>query len=184
MLEGLTARYPEDAEAWYLLGEAYYHLGRFKLLPRDLFRAAERRSISLDPGLTPAYVHLIEDAFFRLDSAGARELVRRLQEVAPASPKTTGVSIAYALSWGDSSARRRARVAMDTAMTLALLTAKHSTNVSPDLWQQTVASGLALARQSRHPSFLRWQGYAASATPTPFAVASGKRWPCGTARLP
>jgi eukaryotic-like serine/threonine-protein kinase len=159
MLQELTAQYPEDAEAWYLLGEAYYHLGNFTLLPLDLFRAAERRSISLDPGLTPAYVHLIEDAFFRLDSAGAGELVRRLQAIAPASPKTAGVSFAYALSWGDSSARRQARRAMDTASTLAVLTSKHSTNVSPDLWQQTVTSGLALAHQSRHPSFLRWQGY-------------------------
>jgi serine/threonine-protein kinase len=159
MLQELTTSHPEDAEAWYLLGEAYYHTGWLEFAPPEQFRFSLRRAMSRDPGFSPAYLHLAEDAFSRLDSAAAGELIGRLREIAPASPKTSGLSLAYALSWGDSAARRRARVALDTASTLALLTAKHATNIVPDLWRQTHAAALALARQPRHPDFLRAMGY-------------------------
>jgi tetratricopeptide (TPR) repeat protein len=159
LLEQLTESDEKDAEAWYLLGEAYYHVGWFELHPRDRFRAALRRSISLDPGFTPAYLHLAEDAFFGVDSAGAWELVASLRQNAPASPRTAGVAFAYALSWGDSAERRRAQKTVDTASTLALLTAKYTTNMAPDFWRQTLLTSAALAHQTRHSAHERARAY-------------------------
>jgi serine/threonine protein kinase/tetratricopeptide (TPR) repeat protein len=157
-LRTATRQYPEDAEAWFLLGDALFHIGGMALEPREEFRRALRRSIELDPAFGPAYLHLAEDAFDRLDSAAVAQILASLRRIDPASPKTTGIWLAQALTWGDSTARREARAALDTAPTYALLTAKHATNATPDLWRTTLVTAGALAGQSRHPATDRASG--------------------------
>ncbi len=115
ILEELTTRYLDDAEGWYQLGEAYFHLGGQGLYPLEKFRTAFRRAIALDPTFGPAYIHLIDDAFIRMDSAGARTLIARYEEVSPASPTAIAKGLAYALVWADSVSRAEANAALDTA---------------------------------------------------------------------
>jgi TolB-like protein/Flp pilus assembly protein TadD len=114
-LEELSTRYPDDAEGWYQLGEAYFHIGDQGLHPHEEFRTAFRRAIDLDPTFGPAYHHLIHDAFTRMDSAGARTLIARYRGLGPASPIAIGNNLAYALAWGDSVSRAEAQAALDTA---------------------------------------------------------------------
>lgn len=56
----LTVRYPDDPEAWYLLGDAYYHLGyRVGISKRDRLAPFDR-AIALDSSYLPAVLHPLE----------------------------------------------------------------------------------------------------------------------------
>src|SRR5947208_9665562 len=151
LLQGLVARYPEDAEGWYLLGDAYFHLGHISFLPLDRMVQPLQRAIALDASFLPAYLHLVEYAFLQGDSATARTLIDRLRRMAPDSPKAVGLGLAYALNWGTFPERTSAETVLDTAETLALLTAKHTMNWAPDLADPTLRAARALVRQVRHP---------------------------------
>ena len=159
MLQGLVARYPEDVEAWYLLGDAYFHLGHFSFLPLDSIVHALQRAIALDSSFSPAYLHLVEYAFMQGDSASARNLVELLRRMTPESPKTVGLALAYALTWGTAPERIVAEAVLDTAETLALLTAKHAMNWTPDLIEPTLRVARKLVAQQRHPPLRRAQAY-------------------------
>ncbi len=54
--------FPTDPEVWFALGDAYFHYGYGPGLSvsEDTIRAAFDRSIALDSGFTPAYIHAIE----------------------------------------------------------------------------------------------------------------------------
>ena len=53
----LTRRYPDDYEAWYVLGEARYHWGSpVGSSPREALEAFDR-AIRSDPSFAPAYIH-------------------------------------------------------------------------------------------------------------------------------
>src|SRR5436309_4812428 len=159
LLQGLVAQYPEDAEAWYLLGDAYFHLGHFSFLPLDSIVQPLQRAIALDSSFSPAYLHLVEYAFMQGDSATARTLIDRLRRMTPESPKTVGLTLAYALSWGTARERTAAEAVLDTAETLALLTAKHAVNWAPDLAEPTLRAARALVGQKRHPAADRGNAY-------------------------
>ena len=158
-LARLVARYPENAEAWFQYGDALFHIGGAAREPRQAFRDALRRATELDPGLAFAYVHLAEDAFDRGDSAEVARIVSVLRRVDAKSPKTTGLALAAAEIWGDSASRAAVRVALDTASSDALLTAKHAVNLSPDLLEPTLMFARALAEQPRHSAYHRANGY-------------------------
>jgi hypothetical protein len=72
-----TARdsFPTDPEIWYALGDAYWHLGNGPRLSvdEDTMLAAFDRSIQLDSGFTPAYIHALE---LRLARDGREEGLR------------------------------------------------------------------------------------------------------------
>jgi serine/threonine-protein kinase len=56
----LTESYPDDPEAWYLLGDAYYHIGyRVGISKRDNLAPFER-AIALDSSYLPAVLHPLE----------------------------------------------------------------------------------------------------------------------------
>jgi serine/threonine-protein kinase len=158
-LRAVVQQYPADAESWYLLGDALWHLGGAALEPRDAFRSALKRAAELDPGFAPQYVHLAEDAFDRLDSAEVRRIVDQLRRIDSGSPRTTGLAMAEALVWGDSAARRSVHAALDTAQGLAVMTAKHAMNLTPDLGDSTTVFALALARQPGRSDWERWNGW-------------------------
>ncbi|PYP23896.1 MAG: hypothetical protein DMD55_16210 [Gemmatimonadetes bacterium] len=159
LLQDLVARYPEDAEAWYLLGDAYFHLGHLSFLPLDSMVQPLQRAIALDSSFSPAYLHLVEYAFRQGDSATARALIDRLRRMTPESPKTVGLTLAYALSWGTARERTAAEAVLDTAETLALLTAKHAVNWAPELADPTLRAARALVGQKRHPAADRGSAY-------------------------
>ncbi len=56
----LTESYPDDPEAWYLLGDAYYHVGyRAGISTRDALAQFDR-AIALDSSYLPAVLHPLE----------------------------------------------------------------------------------------------------------------------------
>lgn len=56
----LTESYPDDPEAWYLLGDAYYHIGyRVGISTRDGLEPFDR-AIALDSSYLPAVLHPLE----------------------------------------------------------------------------------------------------------------------------
>ena len=65
VLEDFVSRHPDDAEAWFMLGEQFVHLP-VHLRPanaREQAKAAFRRAAELDPGFAPYVTHLIDFAF-------------------------------------------------------------------------------------------------------------------------
>jgi tetratricopeptide (TPR) repeat protein len=60
--EELTRRYPDDPEAWTLLGEAYYHRGFEAGFLADETLAPFERALALDSSFTPALIHPLEVA--------------------------------------------------------------------------------------------------------------------------
>jgi len=60
-----VARYPEDPEVWYAVGEARFHHGYGAIfdISESEVRDAFKRSIALDSAFSPVYIHLVELGF-------------------------------------------------------------------------------------------------------------------------
>jgi DNA-binding SARP family transcriptional activator/TolB-like protein len=105
----LVNRYPDDAEAWFLLGELFYHQGPRRQIGYEETERAFQRSIQLDPTSAPHYLHLVDLAFlFHADSALAAERLARYRALAPRSPQTTRFELAFRLAFGGARDRRAA----------------------------------------------------------------------------
>jgi serine/threonine-protein kinase len=67
-----AARYPNDPEVWYVVGEARFHHGYGSIfdMTEPEIREAFNRSVALDSSFAPAYIHLVELGFM-LDGATA-----------------------------------------------------------------------------------------------------------------
>ncbi|MDX1394866.1 MAG: tetratricopeptide repeat protein [Gemmatimonadota bacterium] len=102
-------RYPDHAEAWYLLGDAYYHLGARSLASLDDMSEAFGRAIELDPGFAPFHIHLLDLSFPQGDSASAWSRIRRYGDLAPGSQFDERTRLQFALAFGDSVNRRVAK---------------------------------------------------------------------------
>ena len=119
-LDGLQAlrqgvrKYPDDVELWFTLGETYYHLGQYAFSTDAQHDEAWARAIELDPGLAPLYIHPIEVAFERADSARASELTERYVRLAPNGQYADDFRHTLALLWGSEASRARALAAVDT----------------------------------------------------------------------
>jgi serine/threonine-protein kinase len=111
-LEALRDAYPDDVEVWATLGDFYYHFGSVLLAPTDASRGALTKAVELHPHYGEAYLHLIEDAFLRLDSADARRYIDGYVALGGHHPCTYEVS--YDLVWGAAPASRRALAVLDT----------------------------------------------------------------------
>lgn len=83
-LREAVAKYPDDAEAWFLLGEYYRHNGTGNGVSTEEDELEVfQKAVALDPGFTPYYVHLVESLIGAADTAGAAEALARYQELAP-----------------------------------------------------------------------------------------------------
>ncbi len=60
-----VARYPNDPEVWYVVGEARFHHGYGSMfdISEPEVREAFNRSVALDSAFAPAYIHLVELGF-------------------------------------------------------------------------------------------------------------------------
>lgn len=149
-LERVTTLYPDDAEAWYLLGEAYYHNGGQALHPRSKFVRAFERSVELDPSFGAAYIHLVWEQFSENDSSSAKRLIRRFRQIDSTSAEAIAFDVFYALVWGDPPSRNAARSALDTLETDELLAAELVPLTAPQFWEQRQLVLGALLGE-RHP---------------------------------
>jgi class 3 adenylate cyclase/tetratricopeptide (TPR) repeat protein len=108
-LERAVRRRPDDAEAWYLLGETYFHLGPAALIPLAKSEEAFARAVELDPRFIPAYIHRIDYAMLNADSARAAALIDSMARfVEPGSEELELVRAIYDLGFGDAPAKERA----------------------------------------------------------------------------
>jgi tetratricopeptide (TPR) repeat protein len=108
-------RYPDDVEAWYLLGDTYYHLGYQAL--EDPLEQSERafgRALELDPSLGPTHIHLIENAFWMGDSVLARQRLGVFRGLAGGSATMRASDLSFAIAFGDESTRAAAFTVLDT----------------------------------------------------------------------
>jgi len=91
-------RYPDDADAWYTLGDIYNHLGLGYGVSLDTALATFDRSIALDSAYSPAYIHNIEMASWahglRAGQRYATEYLRR----APEDVSASGIRLALKLT--------------------------------------------------------------------------------------
>lgn len=105
-LEEAVELYPNDAEAWYLLAETYFHEGRLPMDPEEI-EETFARAIELDPDF-PAYrIHHVEYAF-RLhgDSAMIARRIAGYRELVDAEdPLLERFELGFDLGFGDSSSR-------------------------------------------------------------------------------
>ena len=107
--------HPDDMEAWYVLGDTYYHLGYQAL--EDAPAQTERafgRALELDPTVGPTHIHLIENAFALGDSALARQRIDAFAEISPGSPTLHANELSFAIAFGDETARKAAYAVIDT----------------------------------------------------------------------
>lgn len=108
-LEEAVELYPNDAEAWYLLAETYFHEARLNMPPAELEEILER-AIELDPSMAAYRIHHVEYAFnFHGDSALAARRVSGYRDVADRDdPILHRFEVGMELAFGDSAARAAA----------------------------------------------------------------------------
>ncbi|MFI5229643.1 MAG: protein kinase [Gemmatimonadales bacterium] len=96
-----TARdsFPADPEAWYALGDAYFHYGFGPGLSvnEDTIRAAFDRSIKLDSGFTPSYIHAIELALSHDGRGAGLTYADRYLALQPTDEEADGIRVLVAV---------------------------------------------------------------------------------------
>lgn len=115
-----TEKYPDDPEAWFLLGEYLVHLGQPLLASEEETRRVLRKAVELDPNFGPYYIHLIESEIMAGDTAASRELLDRYAEISTGSFHRD-LELANDLFLGDSLAQAMARSVLDTVGDRTLL---------------------------------------------------------------
>lgn len=100
-IEEAVQLYPNDAEAWYLLGEAYIHYPFIKH-PSEI-EAAFARAVQLDSAFAPYRIHYIEYAILRGDSVEATRRIADYRAMTdPQEPRLRGLELGMRLWTGDS----------------------------------------------------------------------------------
>jgi tetratricopeptide (TPR) repeat protein len=109
VIREVIREYPDAAEAWYALGEVYYH-GAVAMSTPEEAEEPFRRAAELQPTMAPYRTHLLDLAFlWHPDSTHIARELDAFGRLAPEAAETRGGRIALALAFGDSGARVRAR---------------------------------------------------------------------------
>ncbi len=114
-----TQRYPDDPEAWFLLGEVYFHRPAQTIATREDQDGAFTRATELDPFYTPAYIHPLDNAFKYADSTAATQLIEQYEQYAAGTEYDVAYETAYKLLFGDSLSRAEPSI-LDTLSTFVL----------------------------------------------------------------
>ena len=182
--------YPDDMEAWYVLGDTYYHLGYQAL--EDAPAQTERafgRALELDPSVGPTHIHLIENAFALGDSALARRRIDAFREISGGSPTLQASEISYSVAFGDDQAREAAYAVLDTAafrdrnaLATVVSDLRHPTmlGLKEEVIRRLLAGGmaddwefmLAIHRSNAALDRGRWEDFRAYASDERMAVAA------------
>jgi len=153
LMEDAVKRYPDDPDAWILLGEHYVHQGdRLNRTLDDTWEAFSRAA-ELDPTFSPTYIHYAETAMRRGDVEGARELIDRYLDLSVGTHQGRALSLAFDLQFGDATARGAALAVLDT---LESHTAHDLTNglaFTPEGRDAQRAVAGALWKRTRNPAW-------------------------------
>ncbi len=95
-------KFPNDADAWYLLGESRYHANGYSPRPPQELRDPFDRVLALDSSLTPAAIHPMELALGQGDTAAIRRY-GAVFNLAGAKAEIAQVEAAQAIMRGDGS---------------------------------------------------------------------------------
>jgi tetratricopeptide (TPR) repeat protein len=114
-IQAVLREYPDAADAWYELGEAYFHHDVTVMAGAEQAEAAFRKATALQPTMAPYRAHLVDLAFmWQPDSARIRREVEAYARLAPTEPRTRASRIALALAFGGDGTRDSARAAVGT----------------------------------------------------------------------
>jgi tRNA A-37 threonylcarbamoyl transferase component Bud32/tetratricopeptide (TPR) repeat protein len=117
-----TELHPEDADGWYLLGEAQYHTRSYRPLPAADLVAPFDRVLALDSTLTAAAIHPIEVALEEHDTVLAKRYLKVFQD-AHAEDEAKGASEAMAVLHGADTGFASLMTVATGGMRIAALTA-------------------------------------------------------------
>ncbi len=123
-LRAARNEYPSDPEIWYALGDAYFHYGSGPGLSvsEDTTLAAFDRSIQLDSGFTPAYIHAIEMRLARDGREAGLRYAQQYLSLDPSDDEANGVRVVAALLKDNGMSERTGKI-LDTLSLNALQTA-------------------------------------------------------------
>jgi tetratricopeptide (TPR) repeat protein len=156
-LRRLVSTYPDDAEAWFVLGDLYYHAGAWIPASVEDAQRCFARAEELDPGFAPYRIHTVDLAFaIDPDSAQAARLVEDYKRLAGADAvHTHRLELGFDLAFGDQEHRDRALASLDT-VELQVLRHLHAGPplTHPQFWPQLEAVYLA---QERRGSGVSWR---------------------------
>jgi serine/threonine-protein kinase len=111
-VKAVTERYPDAADAWYELGEAYFHDAEVAGSPAEA-EAAFQRAVDLQPQMAPYRTHLVDLAFvWQADSARIAAELGAYSRLAPGEARTHAGRLAYVLAFGTGAARDSALSAL------------------------------------------------------------------------
>lgn len=109
-----VARYPDEADAWFFLGDTYYHQGDQLLAPPEAADSAFQQALALDPAMVMLSEHLVENAInASFDSARARRLLDGYAR-SSAPDRVQRLELAFAFAFGDSASQQQALVLFGT----------------------------------------------------------------------
>jgi len=83
LLRGIVARWPQDVEAWFQLGEIDFHYGPLRGRPMANSRAAFERALRLDPDHSQSIEHVQRIAARLGETSVVDSLGRRIMELLP-----------------------------------------------------------------------------------------------------
>ncbi|KPK57118.1 MAG: hypothetical protein AMS21_11895 [Gemmatimonas sp. SG8_38_2] len=152
ILRRLVRSYPDYADAWYELGEFYYHWGT--RIPASIDDAWDcfSRAVELDPSFATYRIHPIEFALnYDPDSTRVANLLAEYKQLASADDvQTRELQVAFDLVFGDEERRQRTLAALDTLDPWILHMLPQNRLRHPRFWPQYEAAYLAKERrQSR-----------------------------------
>jgi tetratricopeptide (TPR) repeat protein len=151
-LRQAVQRYPDDAEAWFLLGDTYYHLGDRALVDQAESEPPFRRAVELEPRFAPYRIHLINLAFtLHGDSAMAAREIAAYGRLAPGTRFDRAARAAFPLAFGDRAARARGLAALHT-LDLDVIRASRSFLDHPRFWPEIEAVSTAIIERSNDPA--------------------------------
>nr|MBA2565824.1 tetratricopeptide repeat protein [Gemmatimonadota bacterium] len=137
LLREAVRKYPDDAEAWFSLGEFYFHFGQQLLIDQGRSDEPFLKAVDLDPSFAPFYIHLINNAFLHhADSTRARRFIQAYRRAAPNTRIDNESRIAFGLAFGDSATLLGALAALDTLPVLTLASVSGGYLNHPRFWDE------------------------------------------------
>ena len=120
--EQMLAKWPNDADAWFEVGDLLIHYGRAQDIENSLARAdrAFDRALEIDSTFYLPVEHLLLSAFDRHDVEQVRRLAPRFQQVGPTADRRDFVRWRIGLELGDSAAIGAISARLDSASENAL----------------------------------------------------------------
>jgi len=112
-LRRYVARYPDDPDGWYLMGEAALHTRTATGVTDDQLEEALYKTVELDPTFGPYYVHALEWASAKGQTERFVELMMGHQAAGAEPERRAGLQLRWDLLHGNAEERATAVAALE-----------------------------------------------------------------------